>query len=418
MPLPADTDATTPKYLRDKYAIVGVGETPYTRGSGKTTRAMGSFAVRKAMADAGLKNTEVDGMLSYQSGDSTFAPMIAGDLGIRLNFYMDVFGGGSSTEALIGIAIGVMEAGLCKTVAIFRAMNGFSQVRIGGTGARAAAPVNGDQLHGRAYGWQSAGQMFSPTFMRHMYDYGTTPEQVATVKVIHSEHASNNPKAYYKKRFTVDEVLSSRIICKPLHLLDCCVETDNATCFIVTRAEHARDLRHTPALIRGVVGRCNKPRMDMHYQHGPISTVAGHYGKDILWPNAGVGPEDVDLTGAYDAFTFTTMLQLEDYGFCKKGEGGHYVSDGTMRLGGKRPNNTSGGHLCEGYTHGMNMVIENVRQLRHDVDDSCPIGPDGKRQHTYDYSEGGCRQVKNAEVTANLGWAMPGTGSAMVMRRG
>ena len=212
MPLPADTDATTPKYLRDKYAIVGVGETPYTRGSGKTTRAMGSFAVRAAMADSGLKNTEIDGMLSYQSGDSTFAPMIAGDLGIRLNFYMDVFGGGSSTEALVGIAIGVIEAGLCKTVAIFRSMNGFSQVRIGGTGARAAAPVNGDQLHARAYGWQSAGQMFSPTFMRHMYDYGTTPEQVAMVKVIHSEHASNNPKAYYKKRFTVDDVLSSRII--------------------------------------------------------------------------------------------------------------------------------------------------------------------------------------------------------------
>ena len=418
MPLPADTDATTPKYLRDKYAIVGVGETPYTRGSGKTTRAMGSFAVRAAMADAGLKNTEIDGMLSYQGGDSTFGPMIAGDLGIRLNFYMDVFGGGSSSEALIGIAIGVIEAGMCKTVAIFRSMNGFSQVRIGGTGVRSAAPVGGDMLHSRAYGWQSAGQMFSPTFMRHMYDYGTTPEQVATVKVIHSEHASNNPKAYYKKRFTVDEVLSSRIICKPLHLLDCCVETDNATCFIVTRAEHARDLRHTPALIRGIVGRCNKPRMDMHYQHGPISTVAGHYGKNILWPNAGVGPEDIDVTGAYDAFTFTTMLQLEDYGFCKKGDGGQYVSDGTMRLGGKRPNNTSGGHLCEGYTHGMNMVIENVRQLRHEIDDSCPMGPDGKRQHTYDYSEGGCRQVKNVEVTANLGWAMPGTGSAMVMRRG
>jgi acetyl-CoA acetyltransferase len=156
----------------------------------------------------------------------------------------------------------------------------------------------------------------------------------------------------------------------------------------------------------------------MHYQTGPISTVAGHYAKDILWPNAGVGPEDIDLTGSYDAFTFTTMLQLEDYGFCKKGEGGDYVSNGTIKLGGKRPNNTSGGHLCEGYTHGMNMVIENVRQLRHDADDSCPIGPDGKRQHTYDYREGGCRQVKNAEVSANLGWASPGTGSAMVMRRG
>ncbi len=418
MPLPADTDATTPRYLRDQYAIVGVGETPYTRGSGLTTRAMGTNAVRSAIADAGLKPADIDGMLSYQSGDSTFAPFIAGDLGIRLNFYMDVFGGGSSTEALIGIAIGVIAAGMCKTVAIFRSMNGYSQVRIGGTGARSAPPVNGDMLHSRAYGWQSAGQMFAPTFLRHMHDYGTTPEQVAMVKVVHSEHASNNPKALYKKRYTVADVLSSRFICKPLHLLDCCVETDNATAIIVTDADRARDLRHTPALIRGVAGRVNKPRLDMHYQHGPISTVAGHYAKEILWPNAGVGPEDIDVTGAYDAFTFTTMLQLEDYGFCKKGEGGDYVSSGITRLGGRRPNNTSGGHLCEGYTHGMNMVIENVRQLRHDVDDSCPIGPGGKRQHTYSYHEGGCRQVRNAEVSANLGWAMPGTGSAMVMRRG
>ena len=418
MPLPADTDATTPRHLRDKYAIVGVGETPYTRGSGRSTRAMGTTAVRAAIADAGLKPAEIDGMLSYQSGDSTFAPFIAGDLGIRLNFYMDAFGGGSSTEALIGIAIGVIAAGMCKTVAIFRSMNGYSQVRIGGTGARSAPPVNGDMLHSRAYGWQSAGQMFAPTFLRHMYDYGTTPEQVAMVKVVHSEHASNNPKALYRKRYSVEEVLASRFICKPLHLLDCCVETDNATAIVVTSAERARDLRHPPALIRAVAGRVNKPRLDMHYQHGPISTVAGHYAKDILWPNAGVGPEDIDVTGAYDAFTFTTMLQLEDYGFCKKGEGGAYVSSGITRLGGRRPNNTSGGHLCEGYTHGMNMVIENVRQLRHDVDDSCPVGPDGRRVHTHDYREGGCRQVKGAEVSANLGWAMPGTGSAMVMRRG
>jgi acetyl-CoA acetyltransferase len=156
----------------------------------------------------------------------------------------------------------------------------------------------------------------------------------------------------------------------------------------------------------------------MHYQHGPISTVAGYYAKQILWPNAGVGPEDVDITGSYDAFTFTTMLQLEEYGFCKKGEGGEYVSSGAIQLGGRRPNNTSGGHLCEGYTHGMNMVIENTRQLRHDADDSCPTGADGKRQHTYDYREGGCRQVRNVEVSANLGWANPSTASSMVMRRG
>src|SRR5207248_4868387 len=183
MPLPRqEVDATTPKYLRDKYAIVGVGETTYTRGSGVSTRALGTWAVRNAILDAGLKPSDVDGMLDYSGGDSTSATFIAGDLGLRLNFYMDVVGGGSSTEALVGIAIGIIEAGLCKTVAIFRAMNGYSQVRIGGTGARSAAPVLGDMLHNRAYGWQSAGQSFAPTFMRHMYDYGTTPEQVAHVR--------------------------------------------------------------------------------------------------------------------------------------------------------------------------------------------------------------------------------------------
>ena len=364
-----------------------------------------------------MKPGDIDGMLSYSNNDSTPATFIAGDLGIRLDFYMDVYGGGSSTEALIGIAIGVIEAGMCRSVVIFRAMNGYSQVRIGGTGARSAVPVGGDAVHSRGYGWQSAGQMFSPTFMRHMHDYGTTPEQVAMVKVVHSQHAASNPKALYPKPVTVEEVLASRIICKPLHLLDCCVETDNGNAIVVTSAARARDLRHPPALIRSVVGRCCKPRIDMHYQHGPISTVAGFYARDILWRNAGVGPEDIDVTGSYDAFTFTAMLQLEDYGFCRKGEGGDYVSNGTIRLGGKRPNNTSGGHLCEGYTHGLNMVIENVRQLRGDVDDSCPIGPDGRRQHTFDYRPGGCRQVKDVEFTANLGWAMPGTGSAMVMRR-
>jgi len=259
--------------------------------------------------------------------------------------------------------------------------------------------------------------MFAPSFMRHMFEYGTTPEQVAAVKVAHSEHASNNPKALYKKRVTVDDVLASRMICKPLHLLDCCTESDNATALFVTSAARARDCRQHPVLIESVVGRCSKPRTDNHFQHGPITLTAGHYGREILWRNAGVLPEDIDITGSYDAFTFTTLMQLEDYGFCRKGEGGDYVSNGTIRLGGKRPNNTSGGHLCEGYTHGISMVIENVRQLRHDVDDGCPMGPDGRRVHTHDYREGGCRQVKDPQLTANLGWHSPGTGSAMVLRR-
>ena len=416
----ADVDASSPKHLRDRYAIAGVGETAYMRGSGVTTRALGTTAVRNAIRDAGLEPSDVDGVLAYHwlQGDSTITTTIAGDLGIRPDYHMDVFGGGSTTEALVGMAIGLIEARQCKVVVIYRAMNGYSQVRAGGTGARAVAPVADDMLHTRAYGMQAAQHQFAFSFMRHMFDYGTRPEQVAAVKAIYSEHASNNPKALYRNRVTVEDVLASRFIAKPLHLLDCCVETDNGTALVVTSAERARDCRHVPVLIRGVVGRCCKPRVDMHYQHGPISTTAGAYARERLWSSSGVSPGEIDVTGSYDAFTFTSMLQFEDYGFCAKGEGGGYVSDGTIRLGGRRPSNTSGGLLCEGYTHGLSLVIENVRQLRHDADDSCPVGPGGKRVHTFDYREGGCRQVTDAELSANLGWAYPSISSAMVMRRG
>src|SRR6184192_235322 len=200
------------KSLRDKYFLVGVGETEYSRGSNRTTRALAVEAVRKAILDAGLRASDVDGMLDYQGGDSTFAPHVAPDLGIRLNFYMDVVGGGSSTEALVGLAMGAIEAGMCKTVAIYRSMNGYSEFRIGGTGARAAQPVRGLDLAQVPFGMRSAGQNFALTFMRHMYDYGTTSEQVAHVKAAHSRHAGNNPKAFEKKRVTVQDVLNSRWI--------------------------------------------------------------------------------------------------------------------------------------------------------------------------------------------------------------
>ena len=402
--------------LKDKYAIVGVGETEYSRASGRSTRAMGVEAIRNAIYDAGLTPQDVDGMLSYHGGDSTPSTTMMYDLGMRLNFYMDCSGGGSSTEALIGLAIGAIEGGMCDTVAIFRAMNGYSQVRIGGTGARAAAPIGGSDLLKRSYGVASAVQNFAFTFTRHMMEYGVTGEHLANIKVTHSKHASNNPKALMKQRVTVDDVLNSRWIVKPCaHLLDCCLETDNATCIIVTSAERAKDLKHPPAYIMAVQGRGSKPGGDFHYQYAPISRVAGYYVGPRLFELAGVTHDDIDVTGCYDAFTYTTLLQFEDYGFCEKGEGKDYVTSGITDLGGRRPNNTSGGHLCEGYTHGMNMVIENTRQLRGMVDDYCPNWADG--EHSYDYAEGGCRQVPDVNITMNMGWAMPGVGSALIMRR-
>ena len=399
--------------LKDQYAVVGIGMTEFSRDSGRTTRALGVEAVRSAMLDAGLGAGDVDGMLSYHGNDSTTSPVVAGDLGIRLNFYMDCSGGGSSTEALIGLAMGAIEVGMCHTVAIFRAMNGYTEARIGGTGRQ--APVFGSgSLTGGIYGMNSAGQSFAPSFMRHMHEYGTTSEQVAHVKVAHSKHASNNPRAFYQNRVTVEDVVNSRWITRPLHLLDCCVETDNGVAIIVTSADRARDLRRSPAYIMGVAGRVNKEQPGgYHWTRGPISRVAGHYAKDIVFGQAGVTPQDIDVTASYDAFTFTTMLQLEAYGFCEEGEGGEYVSSGIIELGGARPNNTHGGHLCEGYTHGISHVVENVRQLRHQADDYCPNWEQG--EHSYDYSEGGCRQVEDVEVTVNLGWASPVTGSALIM---
>ena len=414
--MPSEIDATSPSALRDRYAIVGVGETAYVRGAGRTTRALATAAIRNAMADAGLRAADIDGMLSYSLMDAAQCPEVASDLGIRLDFYMDVWGGGSSTEALVGIATGVIEAGMCRTVVIYRAMNGYSQLRMGGTGW-SAAPIAGDELHWKTYGWTSPAQWFAPTFMRHMYEHGTRPEQAAMVKVAHSEHASCNPKALYKNRVTVDDVLASRWIVKPLHLLDCCVETDNAAAIIVTRAERARlpapagaDQRGRRSRVQAAPRHAFPGRPDHHRRRPPRprdpmaecrGRPRGHRRHRVL--------RRLHLHRAH---------AVRGLRLLRAGEGGGYVSDGTIQLGGRRPNNTSGGHLCEGYTHGISMVIENVRQLRHDVDDYCPIGPDGRRVHTYDYREGGCRQVRNVELTANLGWGTPWTGSALVLRRG
>ena len=399
---------------RDQYCIVGVGETEYSRASGRTTRAMGAEAIRNAIHDAGLTPDQVDGMLSYHGGDSTPSTAIQYDLGIRPNFYMDCSGGGSSTEALVGLAMGAIAAGMCDVVAIFRSMNGYSSVRIGGTGARAAAPIGGMDLMKRPYGLISAVQQFAYTFTRHMAEYGVKSEDLAAIKAAHSNHASNNPKALMKHRVTVDDVLNSRWIIRPVaHLLDCCLETDNATCVIVTSADRASDLKRKPIYIKGVQGRGTKPGGDFHYQHGPITRVAGHYIAPRIFDLAGVKHEDVDLTGCYDAFTYTVLLQFEDYGWCAKGEGKDYVTSGIINLGGRRPNNLSGGHLCEGYTHGMNMVIENVRQLRGTVDDYCPGAADG--DHTYDYREGGCRQVRDAKISMNMGWGTPAVGSSLIL---
>lgn len=408
--------------LRNKYSIVGIGETEFSRNSGRTTRAMGAEAIKKAIDDSGLDYDQTSwGITCYIAGmDAASSDTIASDVGIRLDYQVDTMGGGSSTETLIAVALGALESGSCDAMIIFRSMNGRTGFRMGGNPAAGAAQLapwmamqGQSNLYQGMFGIASPLNMFAMSAVRHMYEYGTTPEQLAHVKVAHSWGASNNVKAYYKQRYTVEDVLNSRYMAAPFHLLDCCVETDQATAIVITDTARAKDLPHKPVAIKGSGGRAHKWRPDYHWNDGPVNQVAGIYTKDIVFGNAGVGPDDIDATGSYDAFTFTAMLQLEAYGFCPIGEGGNYVSDGTIFLGGRRPNNTSGGHLCETYTHGMNMVIENVRQLRGEVDDFCPDA--GQGVHTYDYSEGHCRALKNPVHTMNLGWAQPPTASALIL---
>ncbi len=401
----------------EKYCIVGVGETNFTKHAERTTRAMAVEAVKKALRDAGVESPQVDGIMSFNGSDSVESMCVASDLGIRPNFYMDVNGGGSTPEALVGVAMGAIETGMCNVLVIFRSMLGYTGERIGGTGTRAQRPIPNSEILERLYGLGSPAQKFAPAYMRHMMEYGTKNSQVANIRAVQSHAACNNPKALYKERVTVDEVLNSRWIVKPLHLLDCCVETDNAVAIVLTSADRARDLRQRPIYVMGVAGRVCNPRPDAYFGYGvgPITRVAGYYAKDIIFPMAGIRPDDVDVTGAYDCFTFTVLMQLEEYGFCRKGEGGGYVSSGIIELGGKNPINTSGGQLCEAYTQGMNLIIENVRQLRGQADDYCPGWAQG--EHTYDYSEGHCRQVKNPEIAMNLGWSWPGIASALILRR-
>ena len=261
MPLP-DADATTPKYLRDKYAIVGVGETDLQARFRPHDACLGTTAVRNAINDAGLQAVgHRRHAVLLRRNDSTFV-----DVDRRRPRHPAELLHGRVRRRLIDRGAHRHRDGRDRSrhVQDGRDLPLHERLHPGAhrrhRRARSGADQSATCSTARAYGWQSAGQSFAPTLhaphVRLRHDAGAGGD----VKVIHSEHASNNPKAFYKSAVTVEDVLNSRIICKPLHLLDCCVETDNATAIIVTSAERAKDCKHLPALIRGVVGRCCKPR--------------------------------------------------------------------------------------------------------------------------------------------------------------
>ncbi len=381
--------------LRDRAAIAGVGRTEYSKNSGVSTLTLALRAITAALADAGLTPADVDGVACHRVGDSVQAVLVAQSLGIRdLHYHLDLFGGGSTSASVVGAAAMAVATGMAECVVCWRAINARSEWRMGGTGR--AVPDTIEFQYQAPYGFATPPQQFAMTARAYMAEYGVVAEDLGRVAIQQRANAVLNERAMMRTPITMDDYLSSRWIVEPFRLFDCCLETDAAVALVVVPAERAADLRRTPVLVSGAAYGGGHTLFSNH--RGDLSTTAAVDLAPRLYAMAGIGPDDVDVAELYDAFTPLVLLQLEDYGFCKKGEAAGLVADGVTALGGRLPVNTHGGHLSEGYVHGLNHVAEAVDQLRGDC------GP---------------RQVVGAEVALSTGQPgyVAGSSSALILRR-
>jgi acetyl-CoA acetyltransferase len=382
--------------LRDRVAIAGVGYTPFSKRSGATTLTLALRAIAAALDDAGLGAHEVDGLATFRVGDSVLPMVVAQCLGIRdLCFHLDQFGGGSVSHAVVGQAALALHAGVAKTVVVYRALNARSGFRMGGTGRPLVDAV--ETQYQAPYGYFTPPQQFAMAARAHMHRYGTRAEHFGRIAVQQRAFAVDNERAMMRTPLSLEDYLAARFVVEPFRLYDCCLETDGAVALVLTGAERARDLRRTPVLIRGAAWGGGHTL----YSNGIVDTTrtAAADLAPRLWATAGVGPCDLDLALLYDCFSYSVLVQLEDYGFCPKGEGGAFVASGATARGGSLPVNTHGGFLSEGYVHGLNHVAEAVSQLRHDA---------------------GARQVPGAELALSTGQPgyIAGSTAALVLRRG
>jgi acetyl-CoA acetyltransferase len=282
---------------------------------------------------------------------------------------------------MVGQAIGANLSGQAETVLVFRALNGRSGQRYGlappeASGVRVGGNGSYDEFFA-PYGLATPGQIFALIAQRHMIEYGTSEKDLGAIALACRARANTNPRAQMHGRpLTMDDYLASRMISRPLRLYDFCPETDGACAVVVTSTERARDLRQRPAIVRAVAqGSLADPQPGLQYpvlMRERITELPAKVVADTLYRRAGLGPGDIDVAQVYDCFTITVLLELEDFGFCAKGEGGAFVSSGEIELGGRLPINTGGGHLSEGYIHGMNHVVEGVRQIRGESSSQVP----------------------------------------------
>ncbi|MSO76364.1 MAG: thiolase family protein [Alphaproteobacteria bacterium] len=340
-------------HLKDKIAVVGVGNTPYGNFPEIDDYGLGARAFRAALADCGLEKSRIDGLLVCRI---PYYARMGEVLGISPRWTIPLPPHGRMSAMGIIEAMAALNAGLCNYVALIYANIGRSRrVNYGGE----ESPNVWDP-----WGYTSPGAAHAMMFRRHMAKYGTTTRQLAEVSVAVRHHATLNPDAVMRSPITIDDHENARPIVLPLRLLDYCLINDGAVSLILTTKERARDLKKPPVLISGVgakeaFARASIPNFDLDFWYGEVREAA-----NAAYDMAGIGPADVDALMCYDNFSPTILFSLEGLGHCPRGESGRFVEGGTLKLGGKLPTNTDGGHLSNSYMQGWALNVEAVRQLR------------------------------------------------------
>ena len=360
----------TESNISGKAAIAGLGATEFSKNSGRTELRLAMEATLEALNDAGIDPSEVDGFSSY-SVDKVPEYEVARLLGCDdVRFFSQVpHGGGAACGPIMHAAMAV-ATGVANTVVVYRAMNERSWYRFGsGSYGFASTPI----FENVNFGWYMPHGFLTPAAwvgmfaQRYMHTYGATSEDFGRIAVAVRDFAATNPNAFfYDKPISLEDHQNSKWICEPLHLLDCCQESDGAVAMVITSSDRAKDLKQKPVLVKGASqGISDGQQVMTSFYRDDITGLPemGVVAKEI-YRQAGLGPDAIQTAIIYDHFTPFVLPQLEEFGFAERGEAKEFIRAGHHARGGRMPINTHGGQLGEAYIHGMNGVAEAVRQVR------------------------------------------------------
>lgn len=359
----------------DGTAIVGVGYTDFSYESGRSVLDLALEASRAALDDAGLTQADVDGVATFSLGDSVPAQAVATSLEVEdVAYLLDLSLGGQSACYLVLLADAAIRAGMASTIVVYRALNGRSGVRVG---RARAAELPESVVNRYATGLTAYPQNIAMWARRFMIETGATEEDLAAVVLAQRWYAERNPRAVVRKPLTLEQYFASPMIASPFRVVDCTREVDAACAFVITSVEHARTLRHPPAVVRGGAF-ASGPRPGREIGDilltDDFSRNCMHFVGERIWDRTGLRPEDVDVAEIYDCFSSAVLYGLEGLGFVGTGESGDFIRSGATGIEGRLPVNTNGGLLSEGYVHGMNCVTEAVLQLRGDAGERTVAG--------------------------------------------